>query len=53
VFLLVWPALAAVLVLTHIDGKELKQRFVPQQTIETTKETIEWVREQLPLVRKP
>jgi len=53
VFLIVWPGLAAVLVLTHIDVEELKQRFLPQQTIETTKETIEWVREQLPLVRKP
>jgi uncharacterized membrane protein YqjE len=53
VFLLVWPALAAVLVLTHVDTKALKQRFVPEQTIETTKETIEWVRKQLPLVRKP
>ena len=53
VFLLVWPALAAVLVLTHIDTKALKQRYVPEQTIETTKETIEWVRKQLPLARKP
>ena len=53
IFLVVWPGLAAILVLTHIDMKALKQRFVPEQTIETTKETIEWVREQLPLVRKP
>jgi len=53
IFLVVWPVLAAVLVLTHIDMKALKQRFVPEQTIETTKETIEWVREQLPLARKP
>ena len=53
IFLVVWPALAAVLVLSHIDFKELKTRFIPEQTIETTKETIEWVRKQLPLVRKP
>jgi uncharacterized membrane protein YqjE len=53
IFLVVWPALAAVLVVTHMDTKALKQRFMPEQTIETTKETIEWVREQLPLVRKP
>ena len=53
IFLAVWPAVAAVLVLTHIDTKLLKARFVPEQTIETTKETIEWVREQLPLARKP
>jgi hypothetical protein len=51
--LLVWPVLAAILVLTHIDMDALKKRFVPEQTIETTKETIEWVREQLPLARKP
>ena len=30
----------------------LKARFTPSQTIETTKETIEWVREQTPLGRK-
>lgn len=52
-FLVVWPIVAAVLVLTHIDMKLLKARYVPEQTIETTKETIEWVREQLPLARKP
>ena len=52
VFLGVWPAVAAVLVITHIDIDALKVRFMPEQTIETTKETIEWVREQLPLARK-
>jgi hypothetical protein len=35
-----------------IDMGKLKDRFVPVQTIETTKETIEWVREQMPLGRK-
>jgi len=31
-----------------IDTEALKARFWPQQTIDTTKETIEWVREQAP-----
>lgn len=51
--LLFWPICAAVLVFRHgIDMGKLKDRFVPVQTIETTKETIEWVREQMPLGRK-
>ena len=51
--LLFWPICAAVLVFRHgIDMDKLKARFVPVQTIETTKETIEWVREQMPLGRK-
>ncbi len=53
VVLLVWPLCAAVLVFRHgIDLDKLKNRFVPVQTIATTKETIEWVREQMPLGRK-
>ena len=48
--LLFWPIVAAVLVFRHgIDTAKLKSRFVPEQTIATTKETIEWVREQMPL----
>ena len=48
--LLFWPIVAAVLVFRHgIDTARLKDRFVPDQTIATTKETIEWVREQMPL----
>jgi hypothetical protein len=35
-----------------IDGEALKARFIPDQTIETTKETIEWVRERTPLGRR-
>jgi hypothetical protein len=31
------------------DTKQLRDRFVPDVTIETTKETIEWVRAQMPL----
>jgi hypothetical protein len=48
--LLFWPIVAAVIVFRHgIDMDKLKSRFVPEQTIATTKETIEWVREQMPL----
>ena len=49
-FLLFWPIVAAVMVFRHgIDMAKLKSRFVPEQTIATTKETIEWVREQMRL----
>ena len=34
------------------DGEELKNRFVPQRTIDMTKETIEWVRARTPLSRR-
>jgi uncharacterized membrane protein YqjE len=48
--LLFWPIVAAVLVFRHgVDTAKLRKRFVPDQTIATTKETIEWVREQMPL----
>jgi len=51
--LLFWPIVAAVFVFRHgIDTAKLRKRFVPDQTIATTKETIEWVREQMPLGRK-
>ena len=51
--LLFWPIVAAVHVFRHgIDTAKLRKRFVPVQTIETIKETIEWVREQMPLGRK-
>jgi hypothetical protein len=51
--LLFWPICAAVLVFRHgVSMDKLKDRFVPDQTIATTKETIEWVREQMPLGRK-
>jgi hypothetical protein len=50
VLLLMWPITAAVLLFRHgMDMDRLKERFYPSQTIETTKETIEWVRAQLPL----
>jgi hypothetical protein len=35
-----------------INGDDLKRRFWPGQTIDTTKETIEWVRERTPLGRR-
>jgi hypothetical protein len=51
--LLAWPVLSGRDVMrTGIDGEALKQRFMPDQTIETTKETIEWVRTRTPLVPK-
>ena len=34
---------------TGVDTDALKDRFWPQATIDTTKETIEWVRERTPL----
>ena len=52
VFLILYPALAGFFVIRSTDFGELKKRFMPNQTIETTKETIEWVREQMPLGRK-
>jgi uncharacterized membrane protein YqjE len=53
VWLLVVPIATAYFVFSHgIDVEKLKKRFLPQQTIDTTKETIEWVREQMPLGRK-
>jgi hypothetical protein len=45
-----WLVLMAIrLVSNGVDGEALKARFWPQVTIDTTKETIEWVRERTPL----
>jgi hypothetical protein len=53
VFFLLIPIFSAILVFRHgIDTEALKDRFLPDQTIDTTKETIEWVRAQTPLGRK-
>ncbi len=50
VLLVAWPILAGYGVVRRgIDTEALKARFYPTQTIETTKETIEWVRERTPL----
>ena len=51
---IVWIALVArALMKVGIDGDALKARFWPSQTIDTTKETIEWVRERTPLGPRP
>lgn len=48
-----WPVLAGRDVLrTGVDGDALAKKFIPQQTIDLTKETIEWVRARTPLVPK-
>ncbi len=53
VALITWIALMGAAVARQgVDGEAVKGRFWPNQTIETTKETIEWVREQTPLGRK-
>jgi hypothetical protein len=53
VALIAVPALAGLdLSRTGIDTDALKARFYPSQSIETTKETIEWVRQRTPLGRK-
>jgi MFS family permease len=53
VTLIAWPVLAGRdLLRTGIDGEAIKQRFMPDQTIELTKETIEWARARTPLAPK-
>jgi hypothetical protein len=48
--LALWPALVGADTYRRgIDFEALKNRFYPRLTIETTKETIEWVRKQRPL----
>ena len=52
-WLVAWPIAAGILVArSGIDGEALKQRFIPDQTIEMTKETIEWAKARMPLARK-
>ena len=36
----------------EFDEESLKKRFMPQRTIDMTKETIEWARARMPLSRK-
>lgn len=51
--LIAWPLIAGrELLRTGVDGEALAARFTPQQTIDLTKETIEWVRARTPLVPK-
>jgi hypothetical protein len=53
VALLIWIAMMARTVASEgVDTDALKARFMPTTTIDTAKETIEWVREQSPLGRK-
>ena len=45
-----WPALVGIDTYRRgIDIEAIKNRFYPRLTVETTKETIEWVRKQRPL----
>jgi len=53
VWLIAWPILAGRDVIRHgIDTEALQKKFIPQTTIDVTKETIEWVRARTPLVPK-
>jgi hypothetical protein len=53
VVLVMWPVLAARdLIRTGVDGEAIMKKFTPDETIELTKETIEWVRARMPLVPK-
>jgi hypothetical protein len=50
VALIAWPVLMGIGVArSGVDTEALKDRFYPKATIETTKETIEWVRKRTPL----
>jgi hypothetical protein len=50
VALVAWPALmGATIARTGVDTDALKARFWPTETIDTTKETIEWLRQRTPL----
>ncbi len=51
--LIAWPVVAGRdLMRTGVDGDAIAKKFMPEQTIELTKETIEWVRARMPLVPK-
>jgi hypothetical protein len=53
VWLIAWPIIAGRDVIRHgIDTEALQKKFIPQTTIDVTKETIEWVRARTPLVPK-
>ena len=46
---LTWAGLMAVdIQRTGIDMEALKARFIPNQTIDTSKETLEWLKERMP-----
>jgi hypothetical protein len=47
--IIAWIALlGADMARTGIDAEALKARFMPTQTIDTTKETLEWLKERMP-----
>jgi hypothetical protein len=51
--LLVWTgALGFLAFRAGIDFEQLKSRFTPRETIDTTRETIEWIRERAPVGRR-
>ncbi|HET9681122.1 MAG TPA: hypothetical protein VFP19_03715 [Candidatus Limnocylindrales bacterium] len=51
--LIAWPVLSGLGVARiGIDGEALKAKFMPDQSIEQAKETIEWVRARVPLAPK-
>ena len=53
VALLLWPVFAGRdLLRTGVDGEAISKKFIPNQSIELGKETIEWVRARTPLVPK-
>lgn len=53
VALVTWPILAGRdLLRTGVDGEAIMKKFTPEETIELTKETIEWVRARTPLAPK-
>lgn len=53
VALIAWPVFAGLDVMrTGIDGEAMAKKFTPDETINLTKETIEWVRARTPLVPK-
>jgi hypothetical protein len=53
VALLAWPVLAGLDLRSRgIDGEALKNKFMPSESIELGKETIEWVRARTPLAPK-
>lgn len=53
VALVAWPVFAGLDVMRKgIDTEALGKKFIPNQTIDLTKETLEWVRARTPLVPK-
>lgn len=51
--LIAWCGLmGAEVAATGVDVEGLKRRFIPQNTIDITKETIEWARARMPLSRR-